>query len=48
MAYLQMLWKSRFSVGILKLNGFVCVSTSLRNKKSLLEGLTGECSEPVT
>lgn len=48
MDYLQMLWKGCFSVGILILNGLVCVSTSMRNKQSLLEGLTGERSGPVT
>lgn len=45
---LQTVWKGHFSIGISKLHGLVCVSTSMRNKQSLLEGLTGERSEAVT
>lgn len=38
--YLQMLWKN-FNAGTSKLNVLVCVSTSMRNRQSLLEEPTG-------
>lgn len=38
--YLQMLWKN-FNAGTSKLNVLVCVSTSMRNRQSLLKEPTG-------